>query len=59
MALGKIKVIRDFFGVREGDALKDFSQEIKSLSDADRLELAQGAALNLGLTQEAVDFPLS
>lgn len=59
MALGKVGVIRKFFGLREGDTLTDFSKEVKALSDAEKLELAQGAALNLGMTQEAVDFPLS
>jgi hypothetical protein len=58
MAASKIKVIKDFFGVREGDTAKDFMQEIKALSADERLELAQGSALNLGLSADDLDFPI-
>ena len=58
MAASKIKVIKDFFGMRDGDTAKDFMQEIKALSAEERLELAQGSALNLGLAADDVDFPL-
>ena len=58
MAASKIKVIKDFFGNPENGTAKDFMQEIKALSADERLELAQGAAVNLGLAADAVDFPL-
>lgn len=58
MTVSKIKAIKDFFGVHEGEGAKDFMTEIKALNADERLDLAQGSALNLGLTQEQVDFPL-
>jgi hypothetical protein len=51
----KVQCIKDFF---EMDA-KSIMAEFKPLSQEDRLELAQGSAKNLGLTQEQVDFPLA
>ncbi len=59
MAASKIKCIKDFFGNPEGGTAKDFMQEIKALSTDERLELAQGAAKNLGLSAGDVDFDLA
>jgi len=58
MAVSKIKVIKDFFGMREGDNAGDFMKEIKALSTEERVELARGAAQNLGLKAEDCDFPM-
>ena len=58
MAASRIKVIKDFFGVREGDNVQAFMKEIKALGADERLELAQGAAANLGLGKDDLDFPL-
>lgn len=52
-------VLREYFGFREGEKLSDFAAELKQLSADEKLELAQGAAENLGLTQADVDFDLS
>jgi hypothetical protein len=57
--IGKVGAIKKFFGMRSGDKLTDFRNEINDLTEEDKLELAQGSALNLQLTQEEVDFPLS
>lgn len=58
MGESKIKVIKNYFGIREGDTARDFLKELKHLDENTRLELAQGAAANLGLKQEECDFPL-
>lgn len=55
---GITTVIKEYFGYREGQTLSDFAAEVKQLSDAEKLELAQGAARNLGLTQDQVGFSL-
>lgn len=57
-AKGQLTVIREYFGVLPGQKISDFAAECKALSEAEKLELAQGAARNLGLTQADVDFPL-
>ena len=41
MALSKVKAIKEFFGLRDGDKPSDFMKELKALNDDDRLELAQ------------------
>ncbi|MCI0532929.1 hypothetical protein L0Y49_01775 [bacterium] len=56
---GAITVIKTYFGFREGQTLLGFRDEVKALSEAEKLELAQGAARNLGLTRDEVDFPLA
>jgi len=58
MQVSKIKVIKDFFGLREGDTTKDFMTEIKELSNDERIDLARGAAQNLGIKPEDCDFPM-
>jgi hypothetical protein len=55
--LSKIKVIKDYFA--SDTKASEFMKELKALDDTERLELAQGAALNMGLTQDEVAFPLS
>ncbi len=50
----KTKVIKEFFAMTS----KEIMTEYRALSSEDRLEIAQGAAQNLDLTQEACDFPL-
>lgn len=34
-----VAACREFFGFREGTGLKDFSAELKALTDKDRVEL--------------------
>lgn len=52
-------VLRDYFGYKPDEGLKEFSAELKALSDEDKHELAAGAARNMGLTQEQCDFDIS
>lgn len=54
----KVKIIKEYFGLREGDTASDFMREYKALDESERLELAVGAAKNMGLSQSEVDFPL-
>ena len=58
MSTSKIGAIKKYFGMRAGDNAGDFMKEIKAIDADERLELAQGAAKNLGLTPEECDFPL-
>ena len=58
MTVADVKALPYEAGVKVG-GLKGFSVELGRLSDEEKLELARGAAKELGLTQEAVDFPLS
>jgi hypothetical protein len=55
----KVSVIKQYFGMHDGDTAKDFMVELKALSGDERLELAQGAAKELGLATEQVDFELT
>jgi hypothetical protein len=42
-----IKACVDFFGLKEGQGLKEFFQkEIKPLTDADRIEIGKGLEAN-------------
>lgn len=56
---GKAVLIAKFFGRKDGQTTQEALTEIKDLSDADRLELAQRIARQEGLTQDQVDFPLT
>lgn len=56
---GKIGTIKLYFGFRPGDKAKDFMEEIKALSTDERTELAIGSAINMGLTQDQIDFELA
>ena len=56
MGVSKIKVIKDYFGLRPGSNTKDFMTEIKELSDEERIDLARGAAAEMGLKAEDCDF---
>ena len=57
--MSKTQVIKQYFGLHPQQKLSDFIQEMKDLTAADRLELAQLAAAELTLDQAACDFPLS
>lgn len=59
MKKSKVSVLKDYFGFRAGEKLRDFSAELKELSAEEKLELAQGAAKELGMSQKYVDFPLA
>lgn len=56
---GMTVVLREFFGLKPGQTAADFLNEIKAVPQADRLELAQLAAIQLGYTTEVVDFQLA
>jgi hypothetical protein len=55
--ISKALAIQKVLG-RPGQSLADFRKEYVELSDADRLELAQGCARELYLSQAEADFPL-
>ncbi len=59
MKISKVKAIKDYFGFRPGEKASDFMKEIKALDDDEKLELAQGAAAELGLSQDQCDFSLA
>ena len=54
--LGRISVIKRYFGILPAGKLSGFRQEISNLSEDEKTELAVGAARNLKLTQREVDF---
>jgi len=54
---GMASAIIKYFGKR--GSISEFQKELKELSEKEKLELAQGCAKELGLTQEKVNFPLS
>jgi hypothetical protein len=41
------QVLRKFFGLREGQSLKEFAHEFNQLSDEEKLELAELAEIEL------------
>ena len=51
---GQVGVIKEYFNMTTGD----MRVEYKELSDDQKLELAKGAAIALGLKAEEVSFPL-
>jgi hypothetical protein len=55
---GIVVVLKEFFGYRAGEGIHQFSEEVKQLSEAEKLEMAQAAAKQLGYIQEQVQFPL-
>lgn len=55
--LGKKSAILKYFKA-DKQKLAEFTPELKELSEAEELELAQGAAKALGYTKEEVNFPL-
>lgn len=58
MKIDDVKALPYEQGVAVG-GLKGFSVELNRLSGDEKLELARGAAKELGLTQEQVDFSLA
>jgi len=53
---GQVNIIMEFFG--KGESLSTFRKELAELTEADKLELAQGSANALGYTQDQVSFKL-
>lgn len=40
--MSDVKILKDYFGVREGQKLKDFADELKELTDEDKAQLVAG-----------------
>lgn len=57
--IGPGVVLQKFFGYHLGTGAKEFAVELRALTAEEKLELAQGAARELGLTADQVSFPLS
>jgi hypothetical protein len=47
-----IIVLKTYFGLHPGQTIVDFSNEIKRLTPADKAELVNGAAKELGWTEK-------
>jgi hypothetical protein len=58
MKMSKAVVIRKVLGM-PSETMINFRDQYQQLTEADKLELAQGAAGVLGLTADQVDFPLA
>lgn len=43
-----LATLKQYFGFRPGEGIKDFADEVKKLTDDERLELARSAAVELG-----------
>ena len=52
------QILREYFRTT-GQKAPDFLKEMNQLSDEDKLELAQGAAKELGYSPSVLQFPLS
>jgi hypothetical protein len=37
-----VKALKDFFGTRPGEGIKEFSDELKKLSHEEKLQLSEG-----------------
>lgn len=37
-----VKTLKDYFGLRDGDKLADFANELKELSDEEKQQLSEG-----------------
>lgn len=56
---GMATVLMNYFGRKSGQTIKDFQEELKALSEPDKLWLAKLAAKELGLTQAECTFSLT
>ncbi len=56
--LSEAGVLMRFFR-RNSESIADFAAQVKALSPAEKLELAQAVAQQLGLTQDQVTFSLT
>lgn len=45
----EIAILKEFFGFKPGQTLKEFSDELKALSSAEKTELATLAAKQMGV----------
>ena len=55
---GPVIVLKEYFGYRPGDGLKEFTAEVRQLTDKEKLDLACPAAHAIGLRQDDVNFLL-
>ncbi|KKM04369.1 hypothetical protein LCGC14_1764930 [marine sediment metagenome] len=54
--LGTVGVLGRYFGKKDGQTISEFRTEIQAMTSDERLELAQGAAQAMGLTESEVQF---
>jgi hypothetical protein len=50
MEKSRIVILREFFGIKHGQTLKDFVEEIKALTEADKQELVTAICAQTGDT---------
>ena len=55
---GAAIILKDFFGLKEGQTAMGFMQEVKALTEDEKLDLARAAAKAIGLSQDALAFEL-
>lgn len=58
MTKGVTILLKTYFGLKPGQDLRGFTDELKALTTEEKLELAQQAAADLGLKQEECSFPM-
>ncbi len=51
-------ILHRYFEKKKGQSATGFLEEIKALTDAEQLDLAQDVACTMGLTQSQVQFDL-
>lgn len=44
--VGNVSQVYKYFGAKEGEGLRDFTQEWKQLNDEDKVQLTEGIANN-------------
>lgn len=55
---GIVSILNEFFGRKPGQTLAEFNAELKTLTEAEKLEMAKAAAKSLGYTQDQLAFSL-
>lgn len=51
--MGVTKILKEYFGLKHGQKLMDFAEELKGLTADEKQELAELAAVELGVTVAA------
>jgi hypothetical protein len=49
----RLQVLKEYFGIRPTQSIRDFSNELKALSEEEKTELATLAAIELNVALDA------